>query len=84
MDSILGFLGFVASRLAFAAIFFWPGWAVLKVLTLGRYPRLRGPNRSTADYTEIQFIVFIGVAAVFGLVVLLAKFWPEMVQVSTA
>jgi hypothetical protein len=82
VESVLGFLGFVLRQLAFEAIFFWPGWAVLKVLTLGRYPRLRGQYLNL-DYTEITLIVFVGVLSVFGLVVLAAKFWPEMVQVSS-
>lgn len=51
------------------------------MLTLGRYPRLR---KSFLDYTDIQLVVFVGVLAVFGLVVLLAKLWPGMVQAGTA
>jgi len=57
-----------------------PGWAVLNVLTLGRYPRLRKPNRNVDDYMEILFIVMVGVLSVFGLAVLVVKLWPAAGQ----
>lgn len=39
-------------------IFYWPGWAVLRVLTLGRYP----PKSDTKH--DPEFVAVVGLAFV--------------------
>jgi len=52
VEFIVGFFGSVLRSLFFYAVFFWPGWLVLNVLTLGRYPRLRKPRRGVNRFVS--------------------------------
>lgn len=45
-----------------SAIFYWPGWLGLRVVTLGRYP----PNRPTPHNRE--FVVAFGVALLLAAI----------------
>ncbi len=38
---MLELLAFVFGEILLVGIFYWPGWVVLRILTLGRYPRRR-------------------------------------------
>jgi hypothetical protein len=64
--------------LAIAAIFYWPGWLALKILTLGRFPR-SGSRRiphTEGNVAEIEFVSFAGALFVLGLAALAYTFWP--------
>jgi len=40
-----------------AGIFYWPGWLLLKILTIGRYPPATGVDHN------IGFVITFGMAA---------------------
>lgn len=44
-------------EVVFVPVFYWPGWLVLRVVTLGRYPPVRGMK------DEREFVAVIGFAA---------------------
>ncbi len=73
MEFVLGLIGAVLRWLAFCAIFFWPGWLVLNVLTLGRYPRVRRPDRNIGDPLEVELVSVVGLLSVVAVIVLLAR-----------
>lgn len=74
MDFVLHLLGSVSSfllrLLGFQLLFFWPGWLVLRLLTLGRYPRFLGPRRNATAYEDVELVSCIGL-----LTVVLALVW---------
>ena len=43
-------------------IFYWPGWLILRALTLGRYPPKRGVEHN------VHFVAVVGLAAMIGVV----------------
>jgi len=71
MEYVAGFCAALLRSLAFYAVFFWPGWLVLRVITFGRFPRLRKPSRHVEDLFDVQFVSFIGFIAIVGPCVLL-------------
>lgn len=75
VEHVLGFIGFVLRQLAFVAVFFWPGWLVLNLLTLGRYPSVRKMKRDL-DYMEAELIAVLGLLIIVGVVVLATRYWP--------
>jgi len=47
----------------FAAIFYWPGWLVLRVITIGRYPPAKGIEHNTGFVITFGmglFVVMLG------------------------
>lgn len=74
MEAVVGFLGQLLKQIVFSFVFFWPGWLVVKVLTIGRYPRSIHPGK--ADWFDYEFLSFIGVATVVAAVALIACLWP--------
>jgi hypothetical protein len=67
MEYVAGFFVALLRWLAFYAIFFWPGWLVLRIITLGRFPRLRRPSRDVEDFVDVQVVSFIGFITVVGI-----------------
>lgn len=71
MDALIsagvGFARWLAINLVFFAI----GWVVLKVLTLGRYPRSWDPRRP--DSVDHTLCGLVGLLSVVGLALLLAR-----------
>jgi hypothetical protein len=63
----------VLKQLVFSFVFFWPGWLVVKMITLGRYPRSIHPGK--ADWLHHELLSFVGVAAVAGAIFLVAGPW---------
>lgn len=76
MDTLLGLLGRMLGSVVFTAIFFWPGWLALNILTLGRYPRVRGPRRNVDDLMEVEMVSIVGVMTVIALIALAGWLWP--------
>ena len=68
MDAIAGFLWQMLKHALFSFVFFWPGWLVVKVLTLGRCPRAIRPAR--ADWLDYEVLSFIGLFTVVGGILL--------------
>jgi hypothetical protein len=69
MDNFLSFVGPMLKQLAFSFIFFWIGWAVIKFLTLGRYPRTINPKR--ADCADYQLVAVSGLLSLVGIIIFL-------------
>lgn len=42
-----------------AAIFYWPGWLVLRILTVGRYPPAKGVEHNAGFVITFGLGVFI-------------------------
>ncbi|MFZ5531623.1 MAG: hypothetical protein ACOY4U_11325 [Pseudomonadota bacterium] len=55
---ILEAIGDAVIEYFLVAIFYWPGWAVLRTLTLGHYPR----GRRGTDHNE-GFVSLVGLLA---------------------
>lgn len=57
MDGIFKFVASWIVDVLLTAVFYWPGWLVLRVLTLGRYP----PKRRQPH--NVVFVSVIGLSA---------------------
>ncbi|WP_230847679.1 hypothetical protein [Comamonas testosteroni] len=62
-------------QLAFEFLLFWPGWLALKILTLGKYPRLARPIKDIEDYSDFQAISYFGLFVVLLSSALFLKFF---------
>lgn len=74
MEAVAGFTWQVLKHVLFSFVFFWPGWLLVKVVTLGRYPRSIHPCK--ADWLDYEALSFIGLFTVAGAIVLAARWWP--------
>lgn len=70
MDAVASFVGHLLKQLLFSFVCFWPGWLVVKLLTLGRYPRSIHPSK--ADWLDHELLSFVGAATLVAGVVLAA------------
>ncbi|WP_120969211.1 hypothetical protein [Comamonas sp. lk] len=77
MDAVLSFVGSIFKQVAFELLFFWPGWLALKVLTLGKFPKLTKPGRDINDYGDVQAVSYFGVLVVLLALVAIVKYWPK-------
>ncbi|MBB1604772.1 hypothetical protein A9977_32550 [Variovorax sp. UMC13] len=68
MDTLLALLARLFATVAFGFVFYWPGWAILKLVTWGRYPRRL---RSAEGLDDAHGISAIGFASC-GLLVAIA------------
>lgn len=59
MDTLLALLARLFTTVAFSFVFYWPGWALLKLFTWGRYPRRLRWVEGVADAYWISTIGFI-------------------------
>lgn len=74
MEAVAGFAWQVLKQFVFSFVFFWPGWLVVKALTLGRYPRSIHPCK--ADWLDYELLSLIGLVTVVAAVLLVAHLWP--------
>lgn len=68
MDTLLALLARLFATVAFSFVFYWPGWALLKLVTWGRHPRRL---RSAEGLDDAWGISLIGIASC-GLLVAVA------------
>lgn len=73
MEAVVGFAWQVLKQIVFSFVFFWPGWLVVKIITLGRYPRSIHPAK--ADWLDYELLSFVGVVTVLGALVRMACLW---------
>ncbi len=73
METVAGFAWQVLRQFVFSFVFFWPGWLVVKAVTLGRYPRSIWPGQ--ADWPDYEVLSLIGVVTVATAFVLTAYLW---------
>lgn len=43
----------------FIGIFYWPGWLILRVITVGRYPPQQSQPHSREFVAMVAFVVFL-------------------------
>jgi hypothetical protein len=75
MDTVLSFVGHAVKQLSFEFVLFWPGWLALKILMLGKYPRLARPSKDIEDYSDFQAISYFGLFVVLSSSALFFKFF---------
>lgn len=75
MDAVLSLVGHVVKQFAFEFVLFWPGWLALKILTLGKYPRLPRPSKDIEYYSDFQAISYFGLFVVLLSSALFFKFF---------
>lgn len=51
------------AQIILVGIFYWPGWVVLRVVTLGRYP----PQKSTKH--DPEFVAVVGFAFLIAILI---------------
>ena len=73
MDAVLSFVVYVLKQLVFEFVLFWPGWLALKILTLGKYPKLARPRKDVEDYSDFQAVSFFGLLVVLVLLAIFFK-----------
>lgn len=62
LDAAFDFLARVVGGVVLQAVFYWPGWFMLRVLTLGRYPPAVPKRHNEA------FVAIMGLALVLCIV----------------
>jgi hypothetical protein len=58
LDAVFDFLVRVVGGVIFHAVFYWPGWLMLRVLTFGRYPPA-GPDRHNEAFVAVMGFALI-------------------------
>lgn len=56
IEALFEALFYVFSEAFLTAVFYWPGWLVLRIVTLGRYPP---PNGTPHDNVFVAIVGFI-------------------------
>ena len=67
IEGALRIAGEFFMEVIFVRIFYWPGWLILRTLTLGRYP----PRRSNPHSEE--FVATMGLLGVIACIVLVVN-----------
>lgn len=73
METFAGFVWHVLKQILFSFVFFWPGWLMVKIITLGRYPRSIHPDKT--DWLDYEVLSFVGIVAVAGATFFVAHLW---------
>ncbi|OWY29933.1 hypothetical protein [Herbaspirillum robiniae] len=74
MEALFGCFGALLRSLLFYTVFYAIGNVALKVLTLGRYPRLDHLRRHARQgFPEFELVAFVGLLCVIGLALLIAR-----------
>lgn len=74
MDAVLSLVGHAVKQFTFEFVLFWLGWLALKILTLGKYPRLARPSKDVENYSDFQAISYFGLFLVLLSSALFFKF----------
>ena len=75
MDAVLSLVGHVVKQFAFEFVLFWLGWLALKILTIGKYPKLARPSKDVEDYSAFQAISYFGLFVMLLSSALFFKFF---------
>ena len=52
-------IGQFVMEVLFVGVFYWPGWLILRVVTVGRYPPLQSQQHSRELVAMVAFVVFL-------------------------
>lgn len=63
VEFVARFVGSAIVEIVFLGIFYWPGWLILRVVTLGRYPPAKGEPHNH------EFVAAVAVAALLAAIV---------------
>lgn len=59
--------GQLVIEVLFVGIFYWPGWLILRVITVGRYPPQQSQPHSREFVAMVAFVVFlVGITVYFS------------------
>lgn len=60
---IIKFIFSIVLNLVFYVVFYWPGWLILRVLTLGNYPPPQSQQHNRIFVSGIAFVTLLIVIA---------------------
>lgn len=69
LDSVFSFIASWIVDVLLTVVFYWPGWLVLRVVTLGRYP----PEQKQAH--NVLFVSAIGASALLTALTVIYWLW---------
>ena len=70
LDVIVEAAGRAILEVVIVGVFYWPGWLILRAVTLGRYPPSRGTPHNETFVAGVAFAIFIvAVTAYFSSLV---------------
>lgn len=52
-------IGQLVIEVLFVGVFYWPGWLILRVVTVGRYPPPQSRQHSREFVAVVAFVVFL-------------------------
>lgn len=64
-EMVAGLAAYVFVEVLLLGIFYWPGWLILRTVTVGRYPPPRGRERNEEFVACVALVVFIAAITVY-------------------
>lgn len=64
-EVVLRVVGNFIVEVLFVGIFYWPGWVILRVVTLGRYPPPQSRPHNREFVATVAVIVFLAGVTVY-------------------
>ena len=58
-ETVAEFVAYVFMNLVLVGIFYWPGWLILRIATLGHYPPPADRDHSKEFVAGVALVVFI-------------------------
>lgn len=65
IETLAEVIAYVLMELVFIGIFYWPGWLILPVLTLGRYPPSRNQEHNKGFAAGMALVVSFIVLTIY-------------------
>ena len=65
LDVIVEAAGRALLEVVLVGIFYWPGWVILRAVTLGRYPPSRGTPHNEMLVASVGLTIFIAALVVY-------------------
>ena len=65
LDVIVEAAGRAILEVVLVGIFYWPGWVILRAVTLGRYPPSRGTLHNETFVAIVGLAIFIATLVIY-------------------
>ena len=65
LDVIVEAAGRAILEVVLVGIFYWPGWLILRAVTLGRYPPRRGTPHNEMFVAGVALAVFLAALTIY-------------------
>jgi hypothetical protein len=65
LDVIIEAAGRAILEVVLVGIFYWPGWLILRAVTLGRYPPVRGTPHNQMFVAVVALATLLGSLAIY-------------------